>query len=51
MGTQEFPREAPYQGTASAVPQSRKNIRASAPCTLCIPQRLKPLIFELLRHG
>jgi hypothetical protein len=31
MGTQGFAREAPYQGTASAVPQSRRDIRASAP--------------------
>jgi hypothetical protein len=22
-----------------------------SPCTHCIPQRLKPLIFEPLRHG
>ena len=31
MGTQGFAREAPYQGTASAVPQSRRDMRASAP--------------------
>jgi len=44
-------REDLYQGTASAVPMDREKVWASAPEDAGKPQRLKPLVTDLLRHG